>query len=80
SVYGPHEEAKGIYANLVSQFLCAIKNNEKPVIYGDGTQTRDFVYVKDVVNANILAMKSKEKIYGDIINIGTGKSISLNDL
>jgi UDP-glucose 4-epimerase len=80
SVYGPHEEAKGIYANLVSQFLWAVRKNESPVIYGNGTQTRDFVYVKDVVAANLLAMKSKKKLGGEVLNVGTGKSISLNDL
>lgn len=78
SVYGPHEKSKGIYANLVSQFLWAMKKGEQPVIYGDGTQTRDFIYVKDVVQANILAMKRGDS--SEIFNVGTGKSISLNEL
>lgn len=78
SVYGPKEEGKGIYANLVSQFLWSMKKNESPVIYGDGSQTRDFVFVKDVVEANILAMNSGIK--SDIFNIGSGQSKSLNDL
>ncbi len=46
SVYGPKEESKKQYANMVSQFLWVLRKNEKPVIYGDGLQTRDFVYVK----------------------------------
>ena len=78
SVYGPKEKAKGKYANLVSQFLWALQKKESPIIYGDGSQTRDFIYVKDVVDAFILAMSSKIKC--DIFNIGTGKSISLNQL
>ena len=57
SVYGPKEQSKGIYANLVSQFLWSMQKGESPVIYGDDTQTRDLTYVKDVVKANILAME-----------------------
>ena len=77
SVYGPKERYKGKYANLVSQFLWAMKRNETPVIYGDGEQRRDFIYVKDVVNACVLAMNS-DKI--GIFNVGTGKDYSLNEL
>lgn len=78
SVYGPHEESKGKYANLVSQFLWCMKRGESPIIYGDGNQTRDFIYIKDVVNASMLAMESNIKC--DILNIGTGKSYTLNEL
>ncbi|VVB98112.1 ADP-L-glycero-D-manno-heptose-6-epimerase [uncultured archaeon] len=78
SVYGPHEEAKGKYANLISQFLWAMKKGEAPVIYGDGTQTRDFTYVEDVVRANILAMESKSGF--GMYNVGTGRTYTLNQL
>ena len=80
SVYGPHEKSKGRYANLVSQFLWAMQKNERPVIYGSGEQTRDFVYVKDIVHANILAMEAKKKLFGEVFNAGTGKCVSLNGL
>jgi UDP-glucose 4-epimerase len=78
SVYGPKEESKGRYANLISQFIWAMKKGEAPVIYGDGKQTRDFIYVEDVVDAIIKAMDSD--ISCDIFNVGTGRSISLNEL
>ncbi len=78
SVYGKHEEGKGVFANLVSQFLWAMKKNEQPLIYGDGKQTRDFIFAKDVAAAHLLAMKSNAK--NEVINIGTGKATSLNDL
>jgi len=78
SVYGPREKGKGIFANLVSQFLWTMQKNEQPVIYGDGAQTRDFVFVMDVVAANLLAMKYKK--CGEIFNVGTGKATSLNKL
>jgi len=78
SVYGPHEKSKGKYANLISQFLWAMQKGEQPVVYGDGSQTRDFTYVDDIVEANILAMISKMKF--GIYNVGTGKSITINDM
>lgn len=78
SVYGEREKAKKQYANLVSQFIWCMKKDQQPIIYGNGTQTRDFIYVKDVVNAFILAMNSKIKC--DIFNVGTGKHYSLNKL
>jgi len=78
SVYGPHEEGKKDFANLASQFFLKIKKGESPVIYGDGSQTRDFIYVEDIVRGVILGMKSD--IEFDILNLGTGKSYNLNQL
>ncbi len=80
SVYGPNEEAKGVYANLISQFAWDIGRDLPPVIYGDGTQTRDFTNVKDVVQGITLAMESEKKLGADVFNIGLGKSTSLNDI
>jgi UDP-glucose 4-epimerase len=78
SVYGPHERAKGKYANLVSQFLWAMRRDGRPVIYGDGKQARDFVHVSDVVRA---CLKAGEADLGrEVINIGTGKETSFNEL
>ena len=70
SVYGPHEEAKKNYANLVTQFYWNIKNNESPVIFGDGTQRRDFIHVSDLVE--IILRASQLKGF-NVINGGTGK-------
>jgi UDP-glucose 4-epimerase len=78
SVYGPHEQHKGKYANNVSQFLWGMFQGERPVIYGDGSQSRDFTYIDDVVEANILAMRSR--LRGEIINVGTGVSYSFNSV
>ncbi|MGC9146137.1 MAG: NAD-dependent epimerase/dehydratase family protein [Nitrososphaeria archaeon] len=77
SVYGPGEEFKKGYANLITQFLWAALKNERPVIYGDGTQRRDFIYVGDVVNALELAMSSS---HNGVYNVGTGISYSLNEV
>jgi UDP-glucose 4-epimerase len=78
SVYGPHELHKGRFANMVSQFFWLMKKDEIPVIYGDGEQSRDFIYVDDVVEANLLAMRNG--IPGEIYNIGTGKRASFNEI
>lgn len=64
---------------VISKFMNCLFKNENPIIYGDGTQTRDFINVKDIVSANILAL-SAEKAVGEIINIGTGINISINEL
>jgi len=77
SVYGPKETAKKEYANMVTQFLWEMREGKTPLIFGDGTQTRDFTYVKDVVRALRLAMNSD---YHGILNVGTGKAYSFNEV
>lgn len=78
SVYGPKEKHKGKYANLVSQFLWSIMKDEPPIIYGDGTQTRDFIHVYDVVKAFILAYEGNFTC--EIFNVGTGISHTINEV
>jgi len=80
SIYGLNEEHKTTFANLVSQFIWGMAKDEQPVLYGDGTQERDFTNVKDVVQGIELAMNSNRK-YGFIIfNIGTQSCINLINL
>jgi len=78
SVYGPREEHKGEYANVVSQMIWSAMRREPFVIYGDGSQTRDFIYVGDVVEAFIKAMESD--IDYDVFNVGFGKNYSFNEV
>ncbi|MEM3212168.1 MAG: NAD-dependent epimerase/dehydratase family protein [Candidatus Micrarchaeaceae archaeon] len=78
SVYGRHEKAKGKYANLVSQFLWSMKKGEQPVIYGNGKQRRDFIFVDDVVDAMISAATKASGF--NVFNVGTGKNYDLNEL
>lgn len=80
SVYGPHERSKGKYANIVTQFLWKMMDGERPVIWGDGSQTRDFTFVKDVVKANMLAADRRDEIDGRYFNIGTGRDVSFNQV
>ncbi|MGV8176163.1 MAG: NAD-dependent epimerase/dehydratase family protein, partial [Methanothrix sp.] len=75
SVYGPREDSKKQYANMVSQSLRQMCRGEMPVIYGDGGQTRDFIHVYDVVRALRLVSD-----YQGILNVGTGRAYSFNEV
>ena len=78
NVFGPRQDPKGAYAAAVPIFITRALAGEEIVIYGDGEQTRDFVYVKDVVAANLhFAMKSEET---GVFNIARGGRITINDL
>ena len=77
NVYGPRQNPHG-EAGVVAIFLNKMLNGGQPVINGDGNQTRDYVYVKDVVKANILSLENTDKI--GIYNVGTSIELSVNDL
>ena len=77
NVFGPRQDPEGEYAAVIPKFITSMLNNKAPVIFGDGTQTRDFVYVKDVVRANLLAMQSSAT---GTFNIGSGNGTNLNTL
>lgn len=79
NVYGPRQDPNSDYAAVVPSFALAFLRGNRPTIYGDGTQSRDFCYVKDIVKANILAMKACNAC-GQSINIGSGKAVTINDL
>lgn len=80
SVYGPNEEAKGPYANIISQFIWDMVKGKTPIIYGDGSQYRDFTNVRDVVQGITLAIETEEKLGNEVFNIGTGQYASLNEI
>lgn len=79
NVFGPGQDPSSEYGAVIPKFIKAIQMGKPPVVYGDGEQTRDFVYVGDVVRANILACESPNAS-GKAINIATGKGVSLNQL
>ncbi len=79
NVYGSRQNSKSDYSGVISIFEESFKNAKSPNIYGNGEQYRDFVYVKDVVKANIKAMNTTT-LSGKIICVGTGKKTSINDL
>jgi len=77
NVYGPRQDPNSPYAAVIPLFIKMVLGGKSPTIFGDGGQTRDFVFVKDVVAANILATESD---VSGIFNIGTGKAVNLNYL
>jgi UDP-glucose 4-epimerase len=79
AVYGPREEAKKGYANMISQFLWSIMKDEAPRVFGDGLQTRDFTHVDDVTRILMAAM-DKTFAHTEIFNIGTAHNYTFNDI
>ena len=77
NVFGPRQDPSSQYAGVISRFISALLNGERPVIYGDGEQSRDFTYVSNVVDANLLAAESVAAI-GRVINIASGRSVTIN--
>ncbi len=80
SVYGLHEEHKGRFANLVSQFIWGMEQGKRPTIYGDGTQTRDLTNVKDLIQAFKLAIETPKQFGFTVFNVGTSEAINMLDL
>ena len=79
NVYGPRQDPSSPYSGVISIFMTQAKRGLAPIIYGDGLQSRDFVFVKDVVQANILAASSPGAS-GQVFNVGTGNSIDISTL
>ena len=79
NVFGPRQDPSSQYSGVISRFVGALLGGERPVIYGDGEQSRDFTYIENVVDANLKAAESTEGI-GQIINVANGERISLNQL
>jgi len=79
NVFGPHQDPTSQYAAAIPAFVTAILKDKPPTIYGDGEQSRDFTYVDNVVEANLLAARAK-KTGGEVINIACGKAITVNEI
>ncbi len=79
NIFGPRQDPNGEYAAVIAKFAPRMRNGQAPIIYGDGTQTRDFVHVSDVVRANLLVCERAEAI-GQIFNIASGRGVSLLEL
>jgi len=79
NVYGPRQDPKSPYSAVIPLFIDAFRKGKQPTIYGDGRQSRDFVYVEDVVQANLKAAFADD-ISGEVFNVGTGESTTLLDL
>lgn len=79
NVFGPYQDPTNEYANVIPIFICKVLRDEQPAIHWDGEQSRDFNYIDNVIEANILAMKAK-KTHGEVLNVCNGKQFSINKM
>jgi len=79
NVFGPRQDPSSQYSGVISRFILALETGERPTIFGDGEQTRDFTYVANAVEANMRAAQAPEAS-GKVFNIANGKSISINEV
>jgi nucleoside-diphosphate-sugar epimerase len=80
NIFGPRQNANSAYAAVIAAFAKAVIAGKNPVIYGDGEQSRDFTFIDNVVHANLLAARRPEPIGGEVVNVGCGDRISVNEL
>jgi nucleoside-diphosphate-sugar epimerase len=79
NVFGPRQDPGSLYSGVISRFILALETGERPVIYGDGEQTRDFTYVANAVEANLRAAEAAGAS-GSVFNIANGQSVSINQV
>jgi UDP-glucose 4-epimerase len=78
NTYGLGENSKGPYSSVIWKFIESMRKGEQPIIYGDGRQSRDFIYVRDTARASVTAMKKGKQ--GEVYNVGTGRSTDFNTI
>lgn len=79
NVFGPRQNPSSQYSGVISRFIDALMKDERPVIYGDGQQSRDFTYIANVVEANVKAAETTQGL-GEVVNVANGERVSLNEL
>lgn len=79
NIFGPKQDPNSEYAAVVPRFIAAVLNGKQPVIFGDGEQSRDFTYIDNAVEANLLAMRCPQA-RGEAVNVACGKQVSLNTM
>ena len=79
NVFGPRQDPSSPYSGVISKFVTTLLNGDRPMIFGDGEQSRDFTYVANVVDANIRAAESADAV-GEVINLGVNQRTTLNQL
>ncbi len=80
NVFGPRQDPKSEYAAVIPKFITAALRRERPIVFGDGEQTRDFCFIDNAVHANLLAATTSRKLAGEVVNIACGERTSLNRL
>ena len=80
NIFGPRQDPTSPYSGVISKFAKVMADGKRPLIFGDGSQTRDFTYVENVVAANLAAMHSTKLLGGEAANVGTGGRVNLLEL
>ena len=80
NVFGPRQDPTSQYAAVIPNFITAAMKQTRPVVFGDGEQTRDFCFIENTVSANLLGASTSNKLSGEVVNIACGERISLNKL
>jgi UDP-glucose 4-epimerase len=80
NIFGPRQNANSAYAAVIAAFAKALLSGNRPTIYGDGTQSRDFTYVANAVHANLLAARHPQALHGEVLNVGCGSAVTVSHL
>jgi UDP-glucose 4-epimerase len=80
NVFGPRQDPNSQYAAVIPAFITAALKGTRPVVYGDGEQTRDFCFIENTVSANLLAAATSNRLAGQVVNVACGERTSLNQL
>jgi len=79
NIFGPRQDPSSPYSGVLAKFPTLMLRGEQPTIYGDGEQSRDFTYIDNAVEANLLACKAPSTAAGQVLNVATGRRVSLNE-
>jgi nucleoside-diphosphate-sugar epimerase len=80
NIFGPRQDPKSEYAAVIPKFITAAIRGQRPVVFGDGEQTRDFCFIDNAVRSNLLAAATSRSLRGEVVNIACGERTSLNEL
>src|ERR1700723_996698 len=79
NIFGPHQDPSSQYSGVLAKFISQMLREEQPTIFGDGEQSRDFTYIDNVVEANLLACHAAPQAAGKVFNVATGRRVTLNE-
>jgi UDP-glucose 4-epimerase len=77
NIFGPRQDPTSQYSGVLARFISQMAAGETPTIFGDGETSRDFTYIDNVVSANLLAAKAPKEVAGNVINVATGRAVTL---
>lgn len=80
NIFGPRQNANSAYAAVIAAFAAALLNDKRPIIHGDGEQSRDFTFVDNAVHANLLAARTPGRLAGTVCNVACGQRVTVNEL